>query len=458
MTRLYAALVEAAAGRWSLAGRAELARRWELEAEERVVLLGLEERALERYAASLLAKRKGELERVVPLTLKVCPDLGRRYARFLASRPAPPRDDVLAPGEAEALRVLPALARELEDDELLAPYTADVLRFEVLRACSRRDGEERELVTDCALSAVLADLERGLLPTEAAPGRERHRFRFERRATVAPSELTSREPGFVGTGIGYRGRYRSELLGPQPGPAVLEIVPDHFFGAPEAIDALAQRYALVFHDVGLSLGTLDRRDERVRSRLRRLRALLERARPLAFSDHLALTRSGRVDLGHLCPLWQTRRVLDELVTNVRFVQNELGMPLGLENIAAPFRLGGAVLDEPEFLGELAERSGAELLLDVSNLLCNARNFDFDPEPMLERYPLERVAVVHLAGSQLLEGFAVDSHDAPVSDASFALLGRALKRAKPRAIIVERDDSYPALAELVAEARRAEAVT
>ena len=107
--------------------------------------------------------------------------------------------------------------------------------------------------------------------------------------------------------------------------------------------------------------------------------------------------------------------------------------------------------------ELRERADVGLLLDVSNLLVNAKNFGFAAEEMLERYPLERVSVIHLAGSRSQHGFEIDSHDGPVSDASYALLQQALGRARPRAIIVERDERLPALAELVDEARRAEAL-
>ncbi|HVJ16265.1 MAG TPA: DUF692 family protein [Polyangiaceae bacterium] len=456
MSRLHAALAQAATGETSVARRTELVRRFELAPAEAAVLLAIEEAALERYAGSLVGKRRGELERVVPLTRRVCPDLGARYVRWLAEHPAAPRDDVLAPGEAEALRALPELAAELEADESLVAYAAELLRFEVLRTCSRRDGERRELVTGIALSQVLADLERGLVPTEAAPHAETHRFSFPRTEGSAAG-LRESTRHFVGAGIGYRARYREGLLSGDGVPQVLELVPDHFFARPEAIGALAERFSLVFHDVGLSLGTLDRRDEVVRARLRRLRTLVERARPLVFSDHLALTRSSRVDLGHLCPLWMTRAVLSEVVDAARFVQDELGMGLSLENIALPFLLDGADYEEPEFFHELGERAGVGLLLDVSNLLVNARNFGFAAEDLLERYPLERVSVIHLAGSRSERGFEVDSHDAPVSDASYALVRQALVRARPRAIIVERDERMPALAELLDEARRAEAL-
>src|SRR5688572_20002306 len=280
--------------------------------------MGVEEAALARFARSLVSKRRAEFERVVPLTRKVCPDIGQRYGRWLELHPALPLDHVLEPGQAEALRALAALTRELAEDESLVPYAADLFRFEVLRACSQRDGERRELVTSFALSDVVADLERGLLLTEARARRETHRFSFQG-VEPAPVKRLEISAHFVGAGIGYRARYRAELLALETAPSVLEIVPDHFFAAPAEIEALAARFALVFHDVGLSLATIDRRDERARRRLRRLRDLVDRARPLVFSDHLALTRSQRVDLGHLCPVWMTRRVLGELVDAVSFV-------------------------------------------------------------------------------------------------------------------------------------------
>lgn len=411
-------------------------------------------RDLERYAASLVAKRRGELERVVPLTRRVVPDVGVRYARWLAAHPAPPRDDVLGPGEAEALRALPALARELETDESLVAYAADLFRFEVLRACSRRDGEPRALVTRFALSVLLPELERGVLPTEAPELAETHRFAFEHRGEARRPPVVVDEH-FVGAGIGYRGRYRAELLASNDGPSLLEIMPDHFFARPEELDALAARFPLVFHDVGLSLGSLDRADGLLRARLRRVRALVERARPLLFSEHLALTRSRQVDLGHLCPLVYTRALLDRVVDAACFVRDELGVPLALENIAWPFAPSDADYQEPEFFRELAERADVMLLLDVSNLAANARNFGFDACAALARYPLEHVAAVHLAGSRCADGFWVDSHDAPVSDGSFELLERALSRARPRAVVIERDERLPPLPELLAEARRAE---
>jgi uncharacterized protein (UPF0276 family) len=267
---------------------------------------------------------------------------------------------------------------------------------------------------------------------------------------------------FLGTGIGYRRAHREALLAGQ-GPRVLELMPDHFFAEPEAIEALAERFCIVFHDVGLSVATAG--DSAVaRARLARIQSLVRRVRPALFSDHLALTRSpAGVDLGHLAPPWRTEAQLELLVERVHALQTALDLPIALENIAAPFEIPGG-MPEPEFFARLVQRTGCGLLLDVTNLLLTARNAGQDARRLLRDYPLEAVVQVHLAGGFLdRDQRWVDSHSEPVEDESFALLAE-LGRAKASllAIVIERDDKLGALGELVAEAERAgriwEAVT
>lgn len=265
---------------------------------------------------------------------------------------------------------------------------------------------------------------------------------------------------FVGAGIGYRREHRDALLAAPPGaaPAVLEVMPDHLFAEPEAIDALAARYPIVFHDAGLSLGTAGDPGPG-KARLRRIAELAARARPVLFSEHLALTRSpSGIDLGHLAPLWLTHELLELLVDRVNAVQDALGMPVALENIAAPFEVPGGDLTEPELLARLVERTGCGVLLDLANLLYTARNGGLDAPAMLREYPLAAVMQVHLAGGVLEQDGWIDSHSEPVEDATYALLAQ-LRRSAPavRAIIVERDAKLGALGELVAEATRAEQI-
>ncbi|MEO8183183.1 MAG: DUF692 domain-containing protein [Deltaproteobacteria bacterium] len=259
---------------------------------------------------------------------------------------------------------------------------------------------------------------------------------------------------FLGAGIGYRRIHHEALLG-GAGTSVLEIVPDHFFADPEAIEALAERHTIVFHDVGSSIATAAD-GALTKARLARLEPLVRLARPVLFSDHLALTRSpAGIDLGHLAPIWRSEEQLDLVVERVRVLQDALGVPLALENIAAPFEIPGG-MSEPEFFERLVQRTGCGMLLDATNLLLTARNQGYDVHQRLQEYPLEAVRQVHLAGGLLdAEGVWVDSHSEPVEQESFALLS-ALGRCRESllAIVIERDEHLGELAPLVAEAERA----
>ena len=240
-----------------------------------------------------------------------------------------------------------------------------------------------------------------------------------------------------------------------PKPAVLEVVPSHFFAHPERLAPLAERYPLVFHEVGCSIGTAEPVDTEM---LRRIRGLFGHGTPLFFTEHLALTTSpAGIDLGHLAPLWYTRSALDVVSDRVLRWQDALGVDVALETITVPFVFPGADFTEHEFFHELVERTGCGLLLDLTNQVINGHNLGFDPEAVLADYPLHAVMQVHLAGGQRGPGTWVDGHDAPIDEASFDLLKRLRGRAPLRTIIVERDDNLRPLGELVDEVSRANAV-
>jgi uncharacterized protein (UPF0276 family) len=250
-------------------------------------------------------------------------------------------------------------------------------------------------------------------------------------------------------GISYRHAHRDALLAGAPRPIVLEVVPDHFFADPDALAPLAERYPIVFHDTAMSLATAG--DSSIaKARLARIAALAKIARPILFGDHLAMTRApSGVDLGHLAPVWLVPEVLALVCDRVRALADVLGVPVVVENIAAPLALPGATMTEPEFFARLVERTGCGMLLDLTNLRCGA--------DAARDYPLEAVRQIHLAGGRRdRDARWIDSHDAPVDDDAFALLRAVAPRARAsvRAIVVERDGAIPPLDELCAEAARA----
>jgi hypothetical protein len=151
--------------------------RFGLDARAERALLAIPLAALSRYGESLLAKRKDEFARVIPITRMVCPSVVSRYASWLSRHPAEPIDSVLGPGEREALRALEFLRGEIARAPEEAPYAADVLTHEVLRVCSLRDGRRRLLRTRFALPAILADLNAGLVPTD--PDEQPHELIYD---------------------------------------------------------------------------------------------------------------------------------------------------------------------------------------------------------------------------------------------------------------------------------------
>jgi hypothetical protein len=265
---------------------------------------------------------------------------------------------------------------------------------------------------------------------------------------------------FVGGGLGYRHAHREALLNGDDGPDLLEVIPEQFFANPGELDVLAERYPLAFHCVGLSVGTAVADtvgDDVTRTYLRRLRELVRRVEPLYLGEHLAFTRAPNgADLGHVCPLPYTDETYGLVSTRVSAWQDRLEIPLVLKNIAHPFLWPCDTMTAGAFFERLVRETDCGLLLDVSNVLYDARNFGWSPATLLGQYPLEEVRAVHLAGGthSSRDRFWTDSHDQPVEEECFALLARLRGRSRLQAAVVTRDRRLPPLSELLAESRRA----
>jgi uncharacterized protein (UPF0276 family) len=104
-------------------------------------------------------------------------------------------------------------------------------------------------------------------------------------------------------------------------------------------------------------------------------------------------------------------VLTLLAAKVERVQERLGMRLLLENPAVFSPGPGCDYREPEFLNELARRTGCGVLLDLHNLYVNERNNHEDCDDYLELLDLDNVVEIHVSGGTELFGGHRDSHPA-----------------------------------------------
>jgi uncharacterized protein (UPF0276 family) len=255
----------------------------------------------------------------------------------------------------------------------------------------------------------------------------------------------------LGVGLGFREPFGGELFRNRAQVDFLEVTADHYLEAAPAkereLELLADHFTLIPHGLSLSLGSAEGLDE---DYTRKMAGLVRRLEPPWWSEHLAYTRAGGREIGHLTPLPYSREAVEVVCRNVEAVRRRIDTPLILENISYLVTMPGAEMTEADFLAEVLERTDCGLLLDVMNLHANAVNHGYDPRDFLARIPLERVVQLHFVGGHWQDGVLVDSHSAPTGDEVWTLLETVLERAPVKGVILERDENIPPLDELLDE--------
>lgn len=256
-------------------------------------------------------------------------------------------------------------------------------------------------------------------------------------------------PPRLGVGLGWRSEIDT-VVERQPGLDWVEVVAENLCAdhLPESLTVLRTRgVTVVPHGVGLGLGGAERPDA---ARLAKLGELaLALGSPLV-TEHLAFVRAGGLEAGHLLPVPRTRASLRVIAENVRIAQEQLPVPLALENIAAQLAWPDDEFTEGEFLAELVEQTGVRLLIDVANLHTNRVNLGLDPAAELDRLPLEALAYVHVAGGTLVDGVWHDTHAHPVTEPVLEVLAQLCSRVAPPGVLLERDAAFPPPSELAGE--------
>jgi uncharacterized protein (UPF0276 family) len=260
-------------------------------------------------------------------------------------------------------------------------------------------------------------------------------------------------------GIGLRSPHLAEIGRDRPATGFLEIHAENHLGASpvrQAVERLREDYDFSVHAVGLSLGSVEGLDE---AHLGRVAALVKRLKPALVSDHLSWSVHGGRYLNDLLPLPYTEEALDVVVRNVDRLQEALGRRISIENPSCYLGFVQSTLTEPEFLAELARRSGCGLLLDLNNIVVTAHNLRLDARDWLKALPGEAITEYHLAGHAVNdcdgEPILIDDHGSRVGDEVWALFGDALRRYGPRPTLIEWDTDIPPLPALLEEAARAE---
>ena len=267
----------------------------------------------------------------------------------------------------------------------------------------------------------------------------------------------------LAAGIGFKAQHFDGVM-QAPGPiGWLEVHAENYMGAggrPLAqLRALAERFPISVHGVGLSIGG-DRALDR--DHLSRLRHLCDWLTPASFSEHLAWSTHDTGFLNDLLPLPYTEATLTRVAAHIDQVQTALGRRMLLENPSTYLAFDETEMEEVAFLAELARRTGCGLLLDVNNVFVSATNQGYDPRAYIDAFPLDAVGEIHLGGHDEDEDehghpLLIDSHGREVVDPVWALYAHTIHRGGPRPTLIEWDTDVPPLPDLIAEAARATAI-
>ncbi|MCA8884463.1 MAG: DUF692 domain-containing protein [Rhodobacteraceae bacterium] len=267
----------------------------------------------------------------------------------------------------------------------------------------------------------------------------------------------------IGAGVGFKPAHFAAIDADPGAVTWLEIHAENYMGAggrPLAqLRALAERFPISVHGVGLSIGGEGPLDRDHLDRLARLTGWLG---PASFSEHLAWSSHDTGYLNDLLPLPYTTATLNRVCDHIDQVQDRLGRQMLLENPSTYLAFAESDMDEVSFLQQIARRTGCGLLLDVNNVFVSATNQATDPVAYIDAFPLHLVGEIHLGGhdADMDDGGApllIDSHGQPVADPVWALYAHTLRRGGPRPTLIEWDNDVPDWPELASEAARAAAL-
>lgn len=261
-------------------------------------------------------------------------------------------------------------------------------------------------------------------------------------------------------GVGYKPQHYAAIAA-DPGPVEwLEIHAENYMGfggRPLAqLRALAERFPISVHGVGLSIGGEGRLDREHLSRLKHLVGWLD---PASFSEHLAWSTHEGAYLNDLLPLPYTEATLSRVAEHIDEVQAALGRKMLLENPSTYLAFAESTWSETDFLAELARRTGCGLLLDINNVFVSSTNQKRDPRAYLAAFPMARVGEIHLGGHDAGRDehgapLLIDAHASAVVDPVWQLYREAVAAYGPMPTLVEWDADIPDWPVLAAEAARA----
>lgn len=251
-------------------------------------------------------------------------------------------------------------------------------------------------------------------------------------------------------GIGYRKEFSKAFLNTDVlRPDFVEVAPENWLGVggywKQELKQVLEKYPLYCHGLSLSIGSPEGVDKDF---VKKVKQFLEDTQAVLYSEHLTFSKVDNAHLYDLLPIPFTQEAIERVSENILQVQDILKKPLILEN-GSYYTVLEAEMSEEDFINEIVNRTGCELLLDVNNVYVNAFNHTYDAKKFIQKMPLDKVKYIHMAGHhQVNESLIIDTHGGDIIDPVYDLFGWAIGQInKDVPVLLERDFNIPELENL-----------
>lgn len=283
-------------------------------------------------------------------------------------------------------------------------------------------------------------------------------------------------------GVGLRHAHLDAWLKHPPALGFTEVHAENFFtphgGALQGLLQVRQSHDISLHAVGLGLGSAVGLDS---EHLAQLVELARQVKPIRVSDHACFCRAPVSHLpagvyvhgSDLLPIAFTDASWQLMSAHIQQVQDALQRPLLIENLSAYLRHADDAWEETDFLVQLCQHTGCQLLVDMNNIVVNALNWSCHQGTAeqreaqaaqlactwLDRIPAAHVGQIHLAGHRepRPDRIVIDDHSQAVNPSVWTAYQHSLQQWGPRPTLVEWDVDLPPFETLLAQAEHAVAL-
>lgn len=267
--------------------------------------------------------------------------------------------------------------------------------------------------------------------------------------------MTSLLEQIGGAGLGLRRPLMDALSPLKPGQPIdfFEIAPENWLHLGgrlgQKLRPFSEAYPIICHGLSLSIGGIGPLNTQL---LHDIKAFIAQHNIRHYSEHLSYT-GDESQLYELFPMPLTEEAVSHTAARIRQAQDILGQRIAIEN-ATYYTLPAQAMSEVEFINAVVAEADCHLLLDVNNLFVNSQNHHYCPEQFLQQLNGERISYLHMAGHWVEEDqWRIDTHAETVDEGVWQLLADVYRRFGVKPTLLERDDNFPALAELTADVQR-----